>query len=300
MLAIVIPYYKLTFFEDTLHSLSKQTNKNFRVYIGNDNSPEDPINLILKYQNVLNITYKVFEKNLGSISLTSQWERCIEMINDEEWLTILGDDDYYSEDIVENFYISAEIQNREQPNLIRFPSQLVDDHSKIISEIFYHPEFESATTSFMRRFKGETRSSLSEYFFKRKVYEKFSFKHFSLGWHSDDLAWIEFSDNQPIQTINKSIVNIRCSTLNISGQSDLWPIKNFSSREFYEKLIKNHFNQFARQDQTAILERYIFLLFHTQILKHQNLLRLTNIALRYPRKKVLLVALGNIWKRLKK
>ncbi len=35
MLAIVIPYYKLTFFEYTLQSLAKQTNQRFKVYVVN-------------------------------------------------------------------------------------------------------------------------------------------------------------------------------------------------------------------------------------------------------------------------
>lgn len=41
MLAIVIPYYKLTFFEETLQSLANQSDKRFKVYIGDDASPED-------------------------------------------------------------------------------------------------------------------------------------------------------------------------------------------------------------------------------------------------------------------
>lgn len=41
MLAIVIPYYKITFFEDTLESLAHQTDKRFKVYIGDDASPKN-------------------------------------------------------------------------------------------------------------------------------------------------------------------------------------------------------------------------------------------------------------------
>ena len=42
MLAIVIPYYKIIFFEKTLESLAQQTDKRFRVYIGDDASPDSP------------------------------------------------------------------------------------------------------------------------------------------------------------------------------------------------------------------------------------------------------------------
>ena len=46
MLAIVIPYYNMQFFEETLQSLSSQSDQRFRVYIGNDASPDNPEFLI--------------------------------------------------------------------------------------------------------------------------------------------------------------------------------------------------------------------------------------------------------------
>lgn len=49
MRAIIIPYYKFTFFEATLQSLADQTNKQFKVYIGDDSSPEDPSILLEKF-----------------------------------------------------------------------------------------------------------------------------------------------------------------------------------------------------------------------------------------------------------
>ena len=103
-LAIVIPYYKINFFEKTLSSLAQQTDKRFRVYIGDDASPDSPEKLLEKYQGKFNFTYKKFNDNLGSISLVKQWERCIDMMKDEEWLMILGDDDVLDTNVVEQFY----------------------------------------------------------------------------------------------------------------------------------------------------------------------------------------------------
>ena len=52
-LAIIIPYYKIDFFEETLQSVAAQTNKNFTLYIGNDASPNSPLPLIQKYFKML-------------------------------------------------------------------------------------------------------------------------------------------------------------------------------------------------------------------------------------------------------
>ena len=73
MLAIIIPYYKHTFFEETLQSLVSQTNKSFKVYIGDDASPENPGILLEKYQGKFDFVYYRFEENLGEKSLTQQW-----------------------------------------------------------------------------------------------------------------------------------------------------------------------------------------------------------------------------------
>ena len=51
MLAIVIPYYKIRFFEATLISLALQTDKRFKVYIGNDAGNEDPSRLLEQFKN---------------------------------------------------------------------------------------------------------------------------------------------------------------------------------------------------------------------------------------------------------
>ena len=73
MIAIVIPYYKLTFFESILQSLANQTDKRFNVYIGDDASLDDPSSLLEKYNNQFDFVYHKFEKNIGSISLVNQW-----------------------------------------------------------------------------------------------------------------------------------------------------------------------------------------------------------------------------------
>ena len=102
-LAIVIPYFKLNFFESTLDSLAIQTDNRFKVYIGNDYSPDDPKPLLEKYKGILKFQYVEFENNLGKKSLVKQWERCIAEVHDEDWIVILGDDDVLSKNCIEDF-----------------------------------------------------------------------------------------------------------------------------------------------------------------------------------------------------
>ena len=104
MLAIIIPFYKITYFEATLQSLANQTDNRFKVYIGDDASPNDSSPLLKKFEGKFDFLYHRFEDNLGGKSLTLQWKRCIELKGDEEWLMILGDDDMLESNVVQTFH----------------------------------------------------------------------------------------------------------------------------------------------------------------------------------------------------
>ena len=126
-LAIIIPAYKPRFLQETLDSIAKQNNHEFTVYIGDDASPDSPEKLLEKYQGKFNFTYKKFNDNLGSISLVKQWERCIDMMKDEEWFMILGDDDVLGEKVVEEFYKKKDSVEKLKINVIKYATVVIDD-----------------------------------------------------------------------------------------------------------------------------------------------------------------------------
>lgn len=257
MLAIVIPYYKITFFEETLQSLSNQSDKRFTVYIGDDASPEAPSSLIENYRGKFDFQYHRFESNLGGTSLVQQWDRCIALIGKEEWIMILGDDDYLSDTVVEQFYFNLS-EFELKTNLVRFASQTIVEEEKYKAEICKNPVWETATDSFYRKFKGISRSSLSEYVFLKKAYEKFGFYNYPLAWNSDDRAWLEFSENKPIYSINESLVCVRLSNLNITGRHDNFELKNVSTIAFYNFIIQNNSKYFNKYQRIKIIRKYHF------------------------------------------
>ncbi|MGM0932659.1 MAG: glycosyltransferase [Bacteroidota bacterium] len=254
MLAIVIPYYKITFFEQTLASLTNQTNKNFNVYIGNDASPDDPSGLIEIYKEKLNLTYKKFDENLGGTSLTKQWDRCIDMTRDEEWIMILGDDDTLGETVVEAWYGHKEIFSGDY-NVIRFASRIITEQTGKISPVFIHPVNEKAADSCFKRFKGLTKSTLSEHVFLKQAYLKYGFYNYPLAWHSDDRAWLEFSEIKMIYTINEATVYIRNSAENISGRTDDLQIKKRASLS-YHKFLLSKLALFNTEQREFLLRKF--------------------------------------------
>ncbi len=255
MLAIIIPYYKFSFFEETLQSLANQTSKCFKVYIGDDASPENPSVLLEKYQGKFDFVYHRFDENLGGKSLPQQWKRCIALSANEEWIMVLGDDDVLGETVVESFYNNQDVFLG-KTNVIRFASKKLFGKDIVDSSVFVHPEWESATAAFYRKFAKTTRSTLSEYIFLRTSYLKFGFYDYPLAWNSDDRAWLEFSDCKPIFTINESVVYFRLSDLNISGRQDNLLLKNKSEIEFYKFIVVSKLKEFNKEQQLRLLRRY--------------------------------------------
>jgi hypothetical protein len=255
MLSVIIPYYKINFFKETLQSLALQTDKRFKVYIGDDESPESPSNLIEKYKNHINIVYKKFDENLGAISLTKQWERCIALSAIEEWIMILGDDDVLGDNVVEEFYKNKILADENDINVIRFATQKINQLGQITSSIFLHPKIEKSTDFLIRKYKYQTRSSLSEYVFKNDITKNLSKVAFPLAWNSDVALVLEHSNFKNVLSLNNGIVSIRISDKSISGSDLFDQQKNNANYQFVNYIFTN-LNEFNNKQQAFLISKF--------------------------------------------
>ena len=267
MLAIIIPYYKLRFFEETLQSLSNQTDKRFKVYIGDDASAENPVRLLEKYEGKFDFVYHRFETNLGSFSLTQQWERCIALSENEKWLMILGDDDVLGENVVEGFYKLLKDQKEEEVNLIRFRLKTIDKEGNVINENRICERQETNENLLQKIFLMNESISASEFIFNRKAYNNKGFVEFPLAWFSDYATWLRFSEITGIHNINEAIVFWRISDINISSKStnqnqielkvkSLFLFMTFLQQHF--KIEKNKLKKYTHKHLTNLLSNLGF------------------------------------------
>lgn len=251
MLAIIIPYFKRTFFEATLASLAAQTCQDFKVYIGDDASPEDPSNLIEKYKGQFDFSYHRFEDNLGGTSLTKQWERCIALSSNEEWLMILGDDDVLGKNCLASFY--ENINKLSNINVVRFVTCKIDDNGGLNGDLQINEELDNAKSIIF----NNKRSSLSEYILRKVTINKIGFKDFPLAWFSDVLAVLEFSNFSTIFSIKNAIVYIRVSSISISGSNTNYRKKSEGGFQFYYYLLKSKRSYFTYKEQIQLQEKLI-------------------------------------------
>ncbi len=216
--------------------------------IGNDHSPEDPIEIVKKYKDRLEIRYLNFEENLGQNNLVAHWERCVEYV-DTEWFMILGDDDCLDINVVEAFYENISAVELKNTKVIRFATQIIDENDHENSKVFKIKGGSIlANRLLFDKLAGIQRSSLSENIFETKTWAIKRFKVFPVAWHSDDLAWLEFSDFGMIKVINSAVVKIRVTSQSISGCVSNLLEKRQASLQFFEYLFLKYSEKFNKKE----------------------------------------------------
>jgi len=221
-LAIIIPAYKRDYLDETLRSLANQTNKDFRVYVGDDSSPYVLKDIVATYSSSIDIVYKRFETNLGATSLTRQWERCVELSKDEPYIWLFSDDDIAAPDCVESFYKSRETSG--EGGLYKFEVVVVDGSGMVIPD--KNPSINRIDRSFTSKDFLELRLACKgfrcfavEFIFSRALYNKLKFVEFPLAWASDDATWASYLYQNNGLTLLESKVFWRYSGGNISSNA---------------------------------------------------------------------------------
>lgn len=216
-LAIVIPAYKATFFQETLESIANQSCMDFTLYIGNDASPNNLFDIVSLYEDKIDIVYKYFENNLGGKDLISHWNRCIDMSIDEEWIWLFSDDDLIESTCVEVFYKYLESDSNSQ--LLHFNADIIDGKGNDFAKANRFPLNMTSADFFKKRMNKQIFSFAIEYVFTRKLFfEEKGFQAFDLAWCSDDATWIKFGNKTGISTMDTDfLVHWRYSGENISS-----------------------------------------------------------------------------------
>lgn len=258
MLSIIIPYYKIFFFKETLLSLEKQTCKDFRLFIADDKSPDNSEKLIEEILKTIPYQYKKYSSNFGGESLVKQWDRIINDANLTEWFMILGDDDVLSENFVEQFYKNLSEIERNNCNVIKFSQCWIDEIGKPLNAFTKYTQLLDSSENLNLKLSHAHRSSLSEYIFKARSYKRFGFKNFPLGWGSDDIAVLEFSEEKNIFFIDNAHVLVRMSSENISGKEDNKFKKHQAKIEYEKYLLKNHYQKLEKIYLQNLIDQHIY------------------------------------------
>lgn len=219
-LAIIIPAYKNAYFDKTLESLSLQTDKNFSVYIGDDNSPYDLEEIVSKYSDRLNITYKRFSTNLGSKDLIKQWNRCLQMLQDEDFFCLFSDDDVMETTCIENFYKA--LQENKNYDVFHFDINFINAEGEVTTQCPLYPSILSADNFLYMLYTNKIDARMPEFIFRTQhFYATGGFINFDLAYRSDNATVLTNAKDKGIYTIPLSKIHWRNSGINVSANPDV-------------------------------------------------------------------------------
>lgn len=254
-LGIIIPFYKLTYFEETFLRLCSYNNK-LKIYIGNDSSISSPEDIIYKHGVGKNIIYKIYDERLGHICPAKHWNRCVNMVSDEEWLWILPDDDLPSQNCVAEFYRALEDGKLENVNVVRIPLNVIDRHGHIIKKSSSNPLYENNYEFYSRLLHGQTESSLGDNIFRRSALEKAGgFVDFPRGWGSDHATVLKAASGGLIYCMQNASFGFRMSGENISSDRTDGAEK-MAARVLFAKWLKANENIFPQKPDLDFYRRF--------------------------------------------
>lgn len=220
--AIIIPAYKPDFLRQTLDSISRQSSRDFHVYVADDCSPHDLKSIVSGFEGLIPLSYHRFEANMGGSDLVGHWHRSIALSHEEPYLWLFSDDDIMEPECVESFMkIPKDLRDN---NIVHFDLAVLDSASGIISPRPAYPTRLSAEEYLKAKLEGRLVSYVVEFIMPRKLFNHTGgFENFDLAWGSDFMTWVKMASASPdgIVGINNpgSRVIWRQSGVNISPDS---------------------------------------------------------------------------------
>lgn len=220
--AIIIPAYKPDFLKETLDSISRQTSRDFHVYVADDCSPHDLQSIVAGFEGDMPLTYHRFGSNMGGSDLVGHWHRAIALSKGEPYIWLFSDDDLMDPRCVEAFL--ALPRDRRDSNLVHFGLSVLDSGTGAVTPCHPYPSRLSAERYLQAKLRGEIVSYVVEFIFPRKIYTATGgFENFDLAWGSDFMTWVKMAaaSSEGIISIDapQSRVTWRRSHVNISPDS---------------------------------------------------------------------------------
>lgn len=243
-LAIVIPYYKHEYFGELLSSLAQQTDQRFNLYVGDDCAAIPALEAISQSPLCNRVVYHRFTERKGHLSLTDQWNRCLDLVQSEDWIWVLPDDDMPSENAVAEFHAALDHSESGKFRVIRLATLIVDSDGREIGGICRDPEIQTNVEFYSRVVRGQSGASLGDNIFHRKaLLQGGGFVSFPKAWGSDHATILRVAAGGFIFALPSACLKFRMSGINIS--SDVTDgVQKIGAKILFLKWINNNRNLF--------------------------------------------------------
>jgi hypothetical protein len=220
-IAVVVPLYKITFLEELLEALSHQGDSKFTVYIGSDNSSASADKLANSFNKNITLSYHRFTSRLGHIDLAGQWNRCVELITNEEWIWVVPDDDVPSPNCIEEIRAATVVADEVGANVIHIPCVTIDRMGESLDERCDWPSVMDSGEFYLGQLKGTNSGmTLANIVYRRSAFDEAGgFISLPKAWGSDHATTLAVAAGGPVVTVPSAWLGFRMSGENISSDN---------------------------------------------------------------------------------
>ncbi len=259
-LAVVIPAWRAQHLGSALRSLREQTDRRFRLYIGDDGSPDDIAAVVARETTGLDVIYHRYEENLGGRDLVAHWHRCIALTQGEPWICLFSDDDEMEPGCVAAFYHTL-AAGTTGAQLLRFDFTIIDGDGREVRSPLPNVPRESAAELLEAILTGGGREwRAPEHIFSRRVFtERGGFLSLPRALFSDLATWVEFAAPGGVITMPGPRIRWRSHADGTSsGQRMNYQVAWLDALEGFVRWVGDFRRRYPTTMAPVIVERFLF------------------------------------------
>lgn len=181
---IAIPAYKATFLKECIESVLNQSFSDFELLILNDASPENIKNIVDQFSDS-RIKYYENEKNVGSVHVVDNWNKCLNLANGK-YIICMGDDDKLTRHCLREY--ESLISKYPKYKVFHARTEIIDEESNFLSLQEARPEIESVYSMIWHRWKGREQFIGDFLFHTDTLKNDGGFFNLPLAWGADDIT----------------------------------------------------------------------------------------------------------------
>lgn len=212
LVTIAIPAYKKTFLTDAIRSALSQTYANIELVIVDDDSPNDLHSIVATFKDP-RIRYYRNSRNLGSLNIVKNWNKCLEYARGE-FFVLLCDDDMLEANFVRellklaNKYPTCSVFHARKRIQYEDTKEIVDDEP--------WSEWESLDAFYANKVKLKRFHTITEFLYRTAHIAALRYIEFPVAWGSDDISIFQFIKDGGIASSQECLATFRYNDEHIS------------------------------------------------------------------------------------
>lgn len=212
LVTIAIPAYKRTYLAEAIRSALSQTYSNIELLVVDDDSPNDLKPIIDGFHDA-RIKYYRNERNLGSLNVVKNWNRCLELAQGQ-YFVLLCDDDMLEPDFVQELMNLA--NKYPQCNVFHARRKVLDENTGEIKIDNAWQEWESLDTFYENKLKWIRLHTITEFMYRTAHIADIQYIEFPVAWGSDDISILRFAKKGGIASSQKPLATFRYNDEHLS------------------------------------------------------------------------------------